>query len=414
MQEFHNELRTGADIQLPSGFSFAGYRGGIKKDKLDTAVIVSQEPSNCAAVFTRNKVRAHCVVRNEKLVDRRETVKGIIVNSGNANACTGEEGEGNNERFAAAAAQHIGCKSEQILTASTGVIGVQLPIAEMEHAAGSIETGSSGEHFLAAVDAIMTTDTRRKCVSCRFIAGGSSFTITGMAKGSGMIHPNMGTMLGFIVTDAPISAPSLQSSLKLVVDETFNMISVDGDTSTNDMVLLLCPPGDRGRFTCEQERMDFLSSFHSALYDICRYLAVEIARDGEGATKLLRCRVEGASSLQNARTLAKGVIGSSLVKCAFFGEDANWGRIIAAMGYSGADFNQKAVSISFRNFDGTRAITLMKRGTPVVFSEEEAKKILSQQEIEIFIGLEEGSASATAWGCDLTYDYVKINGDYRT
>jgi glutamate N-acetyltransferase/amino-acid N-acetyltransferase len=221
-------------------------------------------------------------------------------------------------------------------------------------------------------------------------------------------------MLAFITTDAILPSSVLQSTLRLVADETFNMVSVDGDTSTNDMLLILAPGTDAGTMKANGDNHDYAGFFRTALQEVCRYLAVEIARDGEGASKLLRCRVEGAASLSSARLLAKEVIGSSLVKCAFFGEDANWGRIIAAMGYSGVEFTEESVSISFRSFDQSKTVSLMKDGTPIVFSEEKASEILSEKEIEIFISMNDGSASATAWGCDLTYDYVKINGDYRT
>ncbi len=409
-------IETGNDIKIPEGFTFTGFHTGFKKDRgSDTALIHSRKGVNWAGVFTRNRVRAHCVVRNEQVLDGGTPVRAIIANSGNANACTGKKGEEANNEMARAAADMVGCKSHEVLTASTGVIGVPLQAELFEAALQSQGNclGSKKEQLFQAAEAIMTTDTVRKCASVTFTIGEKSYTITGMAKGSGMIHPNMGTMLGFICTDYPIPSTLLQSTLKLVVDDTFNMISVDGDTSTNDMVLLLAPPQLLRQESLTEGGED-LYSFRSALFALCKHLAVAIAADGEGASKLLRCSVNGASNLIQAKVLAKGVIGSSLVKCAFFGEDANWGRIIAAMGYSGADFDPDRVDISFKSFDGEKVIVLMKDGAPLPFSEEKASTILASEQIEITINLGEGSASATAWGCDLSYNYVKINGDYRT
>jgi glutamate N-acetyltransferase/amino-acid N-acetyltransferase len=412
-----NNLLTDSDVRLPKGFSYGSYEGGIKNGHRDTSLILADVPCTCAGVYTRNAVKAHCVVRNRNLTaDSDSRVRALTANSGNANACTGKEGQESNLRFASAVAKALGCRPEEVLTASTGVIGVQLPIESIEENAVNAGTtlGRSPDHFLSAAEAIMTTDTKRKCASFSYEFDGEIITISGMAKGSGMIHPNMGTMLAFITTDAILPSSVLQSTLRLVADETFNMVSVDGDTSTNDMLLILAPGTDAGTMKANGDNHDYAGFFRTALQEVCRYLAVEIARDGEGASKLLRCRVEGAASLSSARLLAKEVIGSSLVKCAFFGEDANWGRIIAAMGYSGVEFTEESVSISFRSFDQSKTVSLMKDGTPIVFSEEKASEILSEKEIEIFISMNDGSASATAWGCDLTYDYVKINGDYRT
>ncbi len=417
MNNYLNRLLADSEIQIPKGFSYGSYESGIKGRRRDTALILADVPCSCAGVYTRNAVKAHCVVRNSELTTAEGTeVRAIAANSGNANACTGAEGYQNNLRFAAALSKVLGCLPEEVLTASTGVIGVQLPIEAMEDKARNTASvpDRSPEGFLSAAEAIMTTDTKRKCASYTYEFNGEIITLGGMAKGSGMIHPDMGTMLAFITTDAVLPASVLQSTLKLAADETFNMISVDGDTSTNDMLLILSPGGDKARINANGENTAYIAAFRKALFEVCRYLAVEIARDGEGAGKLLRCRVEGASSLSSARILAKEVIGSSLVKCAFFGEDANWGRIIAAMGYSGVEFRQEAVSISFRSFDGSKSVLLMKEGTPLPFSEEKASEILSEKEIEIYISMTGGSASASAWGCDLTYDYVKINGDYRT
>lgn len=417
MENILNRLLTDSEIVLPDGFSFGSYDAGIKKGKKDTALILADAPCRCAGVFTRNSVKAHCVLRNSLLIsDESALFRGIAANSGNANACTGDEGSANNVRFSSAVAGSFAVSPHEILTASTGVIGVQLPIESVEAQSATAVSclGRDKDHFLAAAEAIMTTDTRRKCASYRYRYKDETITVAGMAKGSGMIHPDMGTMLGFIVTDAVLPQAALQSSLKLVADDTFNMISVDGDTSTNDMLLLLAPGKKHGHLTAESGQPEYIAAFRSALNEVCRHLAIEIARDGEGASKLLRCRVEGASSLQNARTLARQVICSSLVKCAFFGEDANWGRILAAMGYSGADFDPEGVSIAFRSFDQSESITLMEKGVPLRFDEARASAILSRDEIEIFIAMTGGIAAATAWGCDLTYDYVKINGDYRT
>lgn len=402
------------EIKLPSGYTFCGFFSGFKKcGDADTAMICCPGGAQWAGVFTRNRVKAHCVVRNEQLLDSGGVVKAIIANSGNANACTGKAGEDANQALAREAAQFLGCEADEVLTASTGVIGVPLPTGL---AATALEKGlgtpaAEPDRFLQAAEAIMTTDTVRKTASVSFSAGGRQYTLSGMTKGSGMIHPNMGTMLAFLCTDFPLPPSLLQSTLKLVVDDTFNMISVDGDTSTNDMVLLLSPAET---YKAMSEGSDDIYPFRSALHALCEYLAVSIAADGEGAGKLLRCSVSGASNLIEARRLAKGVIGSSLVKCAFFGEDANWGRIIAAMGYSGSEFDPDGVSIAFCRFDGSGEIHLMEEGSPVPFSEEDAAKLLGEKEIEIRINLHDGSASARAWGCDLSYEYVKINGDYRT
>jgi glutamate N-acetyltransferase / amino-acid N-acetyltransferase len=416
----NEKLLSDSAAQLPDDYFFFGYPGGLKKDRNDTALIYCERPCSWAGVFTRNSVKAHCVTRNESLLKKNQYIRAIAANSGNANACTGKEGAENNDRFAGAVASLLGCSPSEVLTASTGVIGVQLPMQKMEEQAAKVtmaeikDKGHSKEKFISAAEAIMTTDTKRKCVSYSYNIGGTAITVSGIAKGSGMIHPNMGTMLSFICTDAVLPSSVLQSSLKIVIDDTFNMISVDGDTSTNDMVLLLAHAPEKEMSFQESEALEYISAFRKALMMVCRFLAVEIARDGEGASKLIRCRIEGASSIINARTIAKSVIGSSLVKCAFFGEDANWGRIVAAMGYSGADFNPNTVSIFFRNFEGSRSVALMGKGVPLPFSEEQASDLLAQDEIEIYISLEGGNASATAWGCDLSYDYVKINGDYRS
>lgn len=400
-------MNTEADLKIPSGFHFSSLQSGIHGDRLDTAIIYADSPCRWSGVFTKNRVKAHCVQRNSHLLDNGKPVRAIIANSGNANACTGSIGSEKNREMAHASSKVLDCDEEEVLTASTGVIGVQLPIEKIREGLKTLPPPeASAEAALSAAKAIMTTDTRVKAVSRTFSIADGEYTICGIAKGSGMIHPNMGTMLSFLCTDAPVSKSLLNSSLKTVVDETFNMISVDGDTSTNDMVLLLSS-------AVHQECCD-IAAFREALYEVCEALAIAIASDGEGASKLIECNVQGASSIKNARLLAKSVIGSNLVKCAFFGEDANWGRVLAAMGYSGADFASDGVKITFTNADHSKSLNMMANGSPQAFSEELASSILGESSIIIHIDLQDGSSSAKAWGCDLSYDYVKINGDYRT
>lgn len=409
-------------IQLPKGFQFAAFSGGVKASGNDMALLHSTHPAVSAGVFTSNRVRAACVDWNREIVGK--PVRVILVNSGNANACTGSRGMEDSGKLADTAAELLKVKREEVLLASTGVIGVPLPIDSMcEAIRKAPKLHETPTALKESAEAIMTTDTFRKTSFYEFQVNSRTVRIIGMAKGSGMIHPNMATMLGFIMTDIQADADLLQHMISEAVDESFNMISVDGDTSTNDMALLLA----NGASGVKLESPDNAAwvEFKKGLHHVSRELAVAIARDGEGASKLIEARVEGAASIKAARTIARSVISSSLVKSAVFGEDANWGRIIAAMGYSGADFNPLKVSIYFTGADSGAAagegggdstgnVCLMEKGTPQDFSEEAAAKLLAEKEVKILIQLSEGDGTAVAWGCDLTYDYVKINGSYRT
>lgn len=397
---------------LPKGFKAIGFKGKIKKEKPDMAILCSKTPAVTAGVFTKNVVRAACVDRNKELVKEGIPISCILINSGNANACTGTMGEENNRNLASHLADIMNIEASSILTASTGIIGVNLPVDNMHKAitAAAPLLVSTKEGLEGAARAILTTDTRIKQYSITINIEGCDVTISGIAKGSGMIHPNMATMLSFIMTDADISQVLLQKALGCTVDDSFNMISVDGDTSTNDMVLLMAN-GEAGNKEI-LENSDNYKLFFEGLFFVSKCLAKSIARDGEGATKLIEVEVNGCQNKEDARIIAKSVIGSSLVKTAIFGGDPNWGRIIAAMGCSGTDFNPKKVSIYFQGAPGF--VCVMQNGEPHHFDEGSATAILKQKDVYITINIEEGNFSATAWGCDLSYDYVKINADYHT
>ncbi len=400
-------------VCAPSGFRANGVWCGIrkKKDKRDLALIVSDAPCSAAGMYTKNVVKAASVlVTREHLADGN--ARAIICNSGNANACTGEAGLAAARRMAALAAEKVGCLPSEVAVGSTGVIGVPLPVEPVENAIDELVAGlsSAAEGAGRALEAIMTTDTRRKEIAVEFSLGGKSVRIGAIAKGAGMIHPNMGTMLSFITSDASIEASLVDVALRRAVTRSFNRVTVDGDTSTNDTVVVLAN-GMAGNARIVQKGADW-EAFAAALEHVCVYLAKSIARDGEGATRLVTCAVSGTRDEETAEVLAKSVVGSSLVKAACFGADANWGRILCAMGYSGADFDPEGVDVRFKSSAGE--LLVCSKGASVPFSEELAKKVLSEDEIEILVALSEGSASAVAWGCDLTYDYVKINGDYRS
>lgn len=398
------------NVVSPKGFNACGNAVGLKKSKKDMAVIVSDVPCISAGCFTTNVVKAAPVHWDMKTVENK--IRGIVVNSGNANACTGKQGLNDTEDTAAKLADLIGCKAENVLVCSTGVIGVNLPMGTILKGVDSTYSllGSSIESGNTAAEAIMTTDTYPKMAAVEIEIGGKTVTIGGMAKGSGMINPNMATMLCFITTDCAISKNMLNKALKNSVEDTFNMISVDGDMSTNDTVLCIAN-GLAENAEITEEGADF-EKFKEALFYINKKLAMSCADDGEGATKLIEAKVTGAKDKENARKMALCVVSSSLLKAAVFGEDANWGRVLCAMGYSGAEFDPMAVTIVFRSENGE--IKLMDNGTPIVFDEELAAKILSAHTIYIDMMLSEGDSEAVAWGCDLTYDYVKINGDYRS
>jgi len=362
-----------------------------------------------AAVYTTNRVKGQTlIVTQEHLADGR--AQAIIVNSGNANTCTGEEGLKAARRMAELVSQYLPVKTEDVVVASTGVIGQQLDVSVIEAGMPDLVKGLSRGGSIDAREAIMTTDTMKKEIAVIEELDGVPVTIGAMAKGSGMIHPNMATMLCFITTDCAIAEPLLRKALKEVVHVSFNRVSVDGDTSTNDMVVVLANGKANNAFIDKED--DNYSDFRDALQFVCVELAKMVARDGEGATRLIECTVGGAASEEQAESFAKGIITSSLVKTAMFGADANWGRILCAMGYTRSDFDPDKVDISFESPRGY--IEVCKAGAPLPFSEEKAKKILNNQEVEIIVDLHLGEAEATAWGCDLSYEYVRINGDYRT
>jgi len=405
--------RIEGGVCAPKGFKANGLWCGIRKrkDKRDLALIVSDVPCAAAGMYTTNVVKAASV-----LVTREHLASGaaraIICNSGNANACTGEAGMAAARKMAALAAQAVGCAPTEVAVGSTGVIGVPLLVEPVEASVAELCAGLSADAAGAdrALEAIMTTDTRPKVVAVEFGLGGKAVRIGAMAKGAGMIHPNMATMLSFVTSDAAISAPLLSEALKSAVVRSFNRVTVDGDTSTNDTVVVLAN-GLAGNPPVTARGADY-DAFAAALEAVCVELARKIARDGEGATRLVTCSVSGAENEAAAETLAKSVVGSSLVKAACFGADANWGRILCAMGYSGAAFDPEGVDVSFRSAAGEVAVCA--KGASIPFSEEVAKKVLTEEEIEIVVSMRDGKAAAAAWGCDLTYDYVKINGDYRS
>ena len=405
--------KNNSGITAPKGFSAAGRHVGIKKNgKNDLTLVACECPATAAGAFTKNLVHAAPVAWDRNVIKAGGMVRGILVNSGNANACTGKQGMTDCLEAAKTYAGLLKCSPEEILICSTGVIGVNLPMERL--LSGIKETfpllGSGINHDEDAVAGIMTTDTYPKTVSMTIELSGKTVTLGGMAKGSGMIHPNMATLLAFVTTDAAVSGAMLQKVLEDSVEETYNMISVDGDTSTNDTVLCLAN-GLAGNKEISAEDEDY-RVFRDALYEINKKLAIEIAKDGEGATKLLEATVSGAKTKGDARLIARSVISSNLMKAAMFGNDANWGRVLCAMGYSGGLFDPAGVEMSFNSAAGS--ILLMSGGEPVPFEEEKALAILKEKEIKILIELTDGSERATAWGCDLTYDYVKINGDYRS
>ncbi len=392
------------------GFTANGVHCGIRKNrtKKDLSLIFSEVEANAAAVYTTNLVKgAPLTVTKNHISDGK--AQAIICNSGNANTCNADGIEIAEEMSALAAAQ-LGIKADNIIVASTGVIGQPLDITPIATGIPELVNGLSANGGQDAAEGIMTTDTVMKEIAVEFTVGGKVCYIGGIAKGSGMIHPNMATMLVFITTDAAISSALLQKALSTDIADTFNMVSVDGDTSTNDMVTVLAN-GMAGNPEITAEGADF-NEFMKALNTVTVHLCRMIAGDGEGATKLLECNVSGAKTLACAKTVAKSVICSSLLKAAMFGADANWGRVLCAIGYSGADVDVNKVGVSFKSAKGK--IEVCRNGSGVDFSEDFAKTVLLEKEIEIIVELNDGDEAATAWGCDLTYDYVKINGDYRT
>lgn len=406
-----SETPAGGGVTAPAGFKANGIRCGIKasRRKADLALIVSEAPCAAAAVFTSNLVKAEPVKLSMKhIADGR--ARAVVANAGNANACTGARGYENALRMAESVADNLGIPETDVLVCSTGVIGQQLPVEAVEKGMPELCAGLSAEGHAAAREAIMTTDTVYKEDEIRIDIGGRTVTIGTMAKGSGMIHINMGTMLGFITTDCAISPEMLSCALRESVERTYNCVSIDGDTSTNDTLLILAN-GLAGNPEISGRGADY-EVFRNALTELNTRMAKKIAADGEGAGRLIECRVSGASDDRAARTLAKAVVSSNLVKAAFFGKDANWGRILCAMGYSGAAFSPETVCVAFQSAAG--GIEVCRDGEPLLFDEEAASRILNEKEVCVSVTVRDGNGEGKAWGCDLTYEYVKINGDYRT
>lgn len=399
-------------VTAPQGFQAAGICAGIKKDRKDMAMLYSTKPCTLAGTFTQNLVKASPVVWDQNIVKMYRSAQACVMNSGVANACTGIKGNEYCMVTAQEAAKALGLEPKQVLLASTGVIGAQLPIDTICEGTRTLARmlSDTRQAASAATEAIMTTDTKRKEIAVTFELSGKSVTIGGMTKGAGMIHPNMGTMLCFLTSDVSISAEMAQKALLSCVQDSFNMISVDGDQSTNDTCVLLCN-GLAGNPEITEEGEDY-EAFCSALEMVTKNLARRMAADGEGAHALFEVKVKGASSKKQAVTIAKSVIGSSLVKTAIAGHDANWGRIICAMGYSGASFDPEKVNLTFESSAGS--VKIAENSVSTGYSEELATKILSQDEITAIIDIQEGDAEATAWGCDLTYEYISINADYRS
>lgn len=401
-------------ITAPKGFRAAGLRAGIKPGKTnkDMAMVISDVPCAAAGVFTRNLVKAAPVQWDSKQLKEQGIVRAVVVNTGIANACTGVQGYENTEKTAKAAGEVFEIPAEQVMVMSTGVIGPQLPMDVILQGIRQFPAAlrESKEAAHDAAEAILTTDTHPKEIAVEFNLKGKTVRMAGMCKGSGMIHPNMGTMLGVITTDAMISKELLQKNLKELVEDTFNMVSVDGDTSTNDSVILLAN-GLAGHDLLTEQDEDY-DQFRQALRQVMTFLAQSIAGDGEGATRLLEAKVQHAESREQAKILAKAIITSNLTKAAVFGMDANWGRILCAMGYSGAVFSPEQVTIQISSSIGT--LTLVEGGMAVDYEEELAAKILSPEKVVIIADIAAGEEEATAWGCDLTYEYVKINADYRS
>ncbi|HWR24297.1 MAG TPA: bifunctional glutamate N-acetyltransferase/amino-acid acetyltransferase ArgJ [Feifaniaceae bacterium] len=392
------------------GFKASGIHCGLRKNKAlkDLALIVSDVPASAAAVYTQNLVKGAPILVTKEHI-QNGMAQAILCNSGNANTCNAD-GPYVAKRMCELAGAALSIDTTDVIVASTGVIGQPLPIGPIESGMGALVEALGYENSLDAARAIMTTDLAVKECAVSFTAGGKTCRIGGIAKGSGMIHPNMATMLVFITTDAAIAPAMLQKALSGDILDTFNMVSVDGDTSTNDMVAVLAN-GLAGNDTIISENGDY-AAFCAALKEITSRLCRAIAKDGEGATKLLTCKVSGANDTVTARRVAKSVVCSSLLKAAMFGADANWGRVLCAIGYAGADVDIRKVDVSFAS--GAGHIDVCKSGAGVPFSEEIAKDILLRDEIDILVCLNSGACAATAWGCDLTYDYVKINGDYRS
>lgn len=398
-------------VCAPTGFSAGGIHCGIRKNrtKRDLAMIKSDTMCTAAAVYTTNLVKGAPILVTRANIENGKA-KAIICNSGNANTCNAD-GEQKARMMCEIAGQALSVDPSDVIVASTGVIGQVLPIEPIRSHAEALADAMGYDNSLDAAEAIMTTDTMAKNIAVEFMLGGKTCRIGAIAKGSGMIHPNMATMLCFVTTDAAISAQALRTALKSVADCTFNMISVDGDTSTNDMVAVLASGTAGNAEITEADGADY-ADFCEALTVLMTKISKLLAGDGEGATRLIECNVTGACCLDGARKVAKSIVCSSLTKAAIFGADANWGRVLCAIGYAGVPVDVTQVDVSFVSKAGE--IAVCKDGAGLDFDETLAKKVLSEEEIQIEVTLHDGDAKATAWGCDLTYDYVKINGDYRT
>ena len=404
---------TEGGVTAAQGFQAAGIAAGIKKGGTkDMAMVYSEKPCVCAGTFTTNVVKAAPVKWDQKIVEESDYVQAVVCNSGIANACTGQEGYSYCQETAKAAGEALRISAEEVLVASTGVIGQQLPMAVLKEGVKKLAPMLLGtkEAGTLAAEAIMTTDTVKKEVAVEMELSGKKVTIGGMCKGSGMIHPNMCTMLSFVTTDVDIDKNLLKEALRESVQDSYNMISVDGDTSTNDTVLVLAN-AMAGNPKITEKNQDY-EIFKKGLDYVNKTLAQKIAGDGEGATALFEVKITGAQTKEQAVTLSKSVITSNLTKAAIFGHDANWGRILCAMGYSGAQFDPEKVDLVFESKAGR--IQIMKNGIGTDYSEEEATKILSEDKVTVIADIKMGEETATAWGCDLTYDYVKINADYRS
>lgn len=402
------KIIEGGGITTPQGFKAGVAQAGIKyQGRYDLALVISEYPATGAGVFTTNKFQAAPVLISRQHLASQDKIRGFVVNSGCANACTGAEGLADALMMVQVAAEVTGFRTEEFLVASTGVIGVPLPMTKVR--LGIIEAGKnpSVKAGLLAAQAIMTTDTVSKEIALEVEIDGHKVILGAMAKGSGMIHPNMATMLGFVTTDAAISKACLQEALLLANQDSYNMVTVDGDTSTNDTLVVLAN-GQAANSLIDNPKGESFQIFLAALKTICVLMAKMIARDGEGATKLLEVRVVNSPSLEDARKAARTIAGSSLVKTAIFGQDANWGRIICALGYSGAEFAPEEVDVYLGE------LLVAEKGRGLDFEENAASKILEKAEVVVTVDLHAGEDAATAWGCDLSYDYVKINADYRT
>ncbi len=407
-QTINNKVKKNTDgsIVTPNGFQAAGLHSGVKRSRNDLGVIYSEQPANAAAVYTLNQIKAAPIKVTKESLGKEDKIQAVIINSGNANACTGEKGEQDAYTMRTVTAEKFSIPEHYVAVASTGIIGLEMPMDKITPHIDELTVGTSSDHATQFGESILTTDTFMKSTCYETKIDDQTITMGAAAKGSGMIEPNMGTMLAFITTDAVIEGAVLQQALKEVVDQTFNCITVDGDTSTNDMVLVLANETAKNEsLTPAHPEWD---TFIALLTATCEDLAKQIAQDGEGATKLIEVQVTGAQTDEDARKVAKSIVGSSLVKTAVFGTDANWGRIIAAIGYSGVAINPHTINTSIGPID------LLKDSEPTDFKEEDATTYLQEDIIHIDVDLQMGEGTGKAWGCDLTYDYVRINASYRS